>query len=32
MATIDEWKQNYGQIFMTEVDDEDAFIWRALSR
>lgn len=29
---VDEWKGKYGQIYMTEVTDEDAFIWRALNR
>lgn len=29
---IDAWKEKYGQIYMTEIDEEDAFIWRVLNR
>jgi hypothetical protein len=32
MKTVEEWKQLYGQIYMTEVTDEDVFIWRVLNR
>jgi len=32
MTQVDKWKEQYGQIYMTEVDDEDVFIWRVLSR
>lgn len=29
---IDAWKVQYGQIYMTEVDEDEAFIWRVLNR
>lgn len=32
IAQVDAWKEQFGQIFMTEVDDDDAFIWRVLNR
>lgn len=32
LKQIDDWKEKYGQIYMTEVDDEEVFIWRVLTR
>jgi len=32
MNQIDQWKEEYGQIYMTEVTEEDIFLWRILSR
>lgn len=32
VSKIDEWKNLYGQVYMTELDDDDTFIWRVLSR
>lgn len=31
-GVIDMWKERYGQIFMTEIDDEEIYIWRVLTR
>jgi hypothetical protein len=31
-SQVDQWKELYGQIYMTEVDEDDAFIWRVLNR
>ena len=31
-SQVDEWKGAYGQVYLTEVDDDDTFIWRVLNR
>lgn len=32
LEEVDEMKETYGQIFMTEVDEGEVFIWRPLNR
>lgn len=32
IAKVEEWKELYGNVYMTEFEDEDVFIWRALNR
>jgi hypothetical protein len=32
LKQVDEWKDKFGQVYMTEVDEDDAFIWRVLNR
>lgn len=29
---IEEWKDQYGSIYMTEFDDDSTFVWRTLSK
>lgn len=29
---VDLWKKRYGQIYSTEVDDEEYYVWRVLTR
>jgi hypothetical protein len=29
---VEEWKKQYGKIYMTEIDEGDVFIWRSLTR
>lgn len=32
IAEIDAWKEQYGQVYLTEVDDDDLFIWHVINR
>jgi hypothetical protein len=32
MTQVDGWKEAFGQIYMTEVTEDDVFIWRVLNR
>lgn len=32
LEKIEEWKSQFKNVFLTEFDDEDIFVWRALSR
>lgn len=31
-VNIDKWKEEFGQVYMTEMDEDEIFIWRVLSR
>jgi len=31
-SMIDLWKERYGKVYMTEVEDEEYFVWRVLTR
>ena len=31
-AMVDLWKSRYGQIYSTEVDEDEYFVWRVLTR